>query len=298
MLSVFVLNFSLTCYYGSYICAILTGITGAILGGFGHNFIHQPNYRRYGYTLDLLGLNSEAWITEHNLQHHMYTNTPLDNHFEGTAPFLIVDPTRHRTLFQKACAIGTWCILFFGVWGNYFADLSVNINNIFDVKHKNHKFARMNILLKCIFPIEIAILIYFNGLLHGLLLAFTFYGTVGIYYFTIALSNHNTDKAWDLNARHNAKDWGEAQLVTSSDIDVGSSFYGSMKYLWLNYHTVHHLFPHIDMYHHPAIQSILIETCKEFHVNYFYDDFKKMVTQTIHSFHSPKHLGQTIISYI
>jgi hypothetical protein len=29
----------------------------------------------------------------------MFTNTPLDNHFKGVDPFLIVDPTRERNFF-------------------------------------------------------------------------------------------------------------------------------------------------------------------------------------------------------
>ena len=30
----------------------------------------------------------------------MYTNTPWDNHFRGTDPFLVTDPTVERNLLQ------------------------------------------------------------------------------------------------------------------------------------------------------------------------------------------------------
>ena len=40
----------------------------------------------------------------------------------------------------------------------------------------------------------------------------------------------------------------------------------SIRYLWLNYHTVHHLFPHTDMSHHPAIQQLMIQTAKDFKI--------------------------------
>jgi len=42
----------------------------------------------------------------------------------------------------------------------------------------------------------------------------------------------------------------------------------SIRYLWLNYHTVHHMFPHTDMSHHPAIQKIMVETAKQFGIKY------------------------------
>ena len=51
-------------------------------------------------SLDLCGFSSEAWYRDHNLQHHMYTNTPWDNHFRGTDPFLVTDPTVKRNFVQ------------------------------------------------------------------------------------------------------------------------------------------------------------------------------------------------------
>ena len=76
--------------------------------------------------------------------------------------------------------------------------------------------------------------------------------------------NHNTAHTQDMHARNKSKDWGEAQLHSSADWAVNCSFLGAGVYLWLNLHTVHHLFPKVDFSHHPAIQGIVIETCKEF----------------------------------
>jgi hypothetical protein len=77
--------------------AILQGVAASILGAFGHNWIHQPKYKHWAYlSLDTIGFSSDQWYREHLLQHHMYTNTPLDNHFKGTDPFLVTDPTVGR----------------------------------------------------------------------------------------------------------------------------------------------------------------------------------------------------------
>ena len=89
---------------GSYAAAFATGIVGSWLGAFGHNWVHQAKPKRWGWallSLDVIGFSSETWFRKHNLQHHMYTNTPWDNHYTGTDPFLVTDPTRERNLCQK-----------------------------------------------------------------------------------------------------------------------------------------------------------------------------------------------------
>merc|ERR1712216_97352 len=102
------------------------------------------------------------------------------------------------------------------------------------------------------------------------------YGIVSTWFYTIAIMNHNTEDSWDIDRRNNAQDWGEAQLISCADIGVGLTFYESSRYLWLNYHTVHHLFPHTDMSKHPGIQKILVETCKDFGIRYECNDFKSL----------------------
>jgi len=122
-------------------------------------------------------------------------------------------------------------------------------------------------------------------------------GTCSMYYFTIALMNHNTASAWDVPARNSAQDWGEQQLISSADIDVGVGFYASMKYLWLNYHTVHHLFPHTDMCHHSEIQKLVTETAKEFKIKYECGNFYDMWWEMVESFHQPRWEGLEIVCY-
>ena len=101
---------SFVAFWTSYVIMYMTGkwwsclplgFCMGLVGGFGHNWVHQPKYRLWAsLSLDIVGLSSEGWYREHLLQHHMYTNTPLDNHWEGTAPFLIVNPLRERNWFQ------------------------------------------------------------------------------------------------------------------------------------------------------------------------------------------------------
>jgi hypothetical protein len=49
-----------------------------------------------------------------------YTNTPLDNHFKGTDPFIVTDPTVERAFLQKhVMPFLHPIILVFALWGNY-----------------------------------------------------------------------------------------------------------------------------------------------------------------------------------
>jgi hypothetical protein len=73
---------------GSFLLSIPAGILSAWLGAFGHNWVHQPKYKDWGFatlSLDMVGFSSEAWWREHNLQHHMYTNTPWGKCFVAVA---------------------------------------------------------------------------------------------------------------------------------------------------------------------------------------------------------------------
>ena len=54
----------------------------------------------------------------------MYTNTPWDNHFVGTAPWLVTDPTVERNALQRyVMPYVNPLILSFGLYGNYMAHL-------------------------------------------------------------------------------------------------------------------------------------------------------------------------------
>ena len=123
------------------------------------------------------------------------------------------------------------------------------------------------------------------------------YGILGIYYFTLALMNHNAEHCSDVKIRNEARDWGEAQLNSSADWGVDLTFLQSMVYLWLNYHTVHHLFPHVDMSRHMDIQGILMQTCKEFDIEYVTGNPSDLWKQMVKNFSTPHSLFQTIRTY-
>mmetsp|Transcript_27553 Transcript_27553/g.57522 ORF Transcript_27553/g.57522 Transcript_27553/m.57522 type:complete len:107 (+) Transcript_27553:21-341(+) len=101
----------------------------------------------------------------------------------------------------------------------------------------------------------------------------------------------------DVKKRNASQDWGEAQLHASADWSVDMPFWAAGVYLWLNYHTVHHLFPMVDFSHHRAIQRILIKTCEEFGIEYAVGSPVIIYKEMIKTFATPMSLMQEIMVY-
>ena len=219
--------------WGSFKAAFLTGVAASWLGGFGHNWVHQPRFKLQGWailSLDLCGFSSEAWYRDHNLQHHMYTNTPWDNHFRGTDPFLVTDPTVERNFIQRyVTPFINPVLLCFGVYANYFA-------HTVELLCGRENFSVGKLFL----PLHFALMISRWGWVQGFSLVWMFHSVIGLYYFTMALMNHNAEHTMNVKSRNASRDWGEAQLHSSADWGVNMSFLQAGIYLWLNYHTVHH----------------------------------------------------------
>jgi len=273
--------------FGSPSVAIALGLTSSWLGAFGHNWVHQPQYKLWAYlSLDAIGFSSDGWFREHNLQHHMYTNTPWDNHFRGTDPFLVTDPTVKRNFIQQCVTPYLHpVILTFGLYGNYIAWAG-------ECARGHERFTLWRLCL----PMQIAWMVYGWGA-WGLLLAYISHGILGLWYFTMALMNHNAEHTMNVDARNKSRDWGEAQLQSSADWCVESSFLSAGLYLWLNYHTVHHMFPKLDFSHHSQIQQILMQTCEEFNVRYATGNPLQIYKEMVESFRTPQSLMKEIVVY-
>lgn len=275
-------------YTGSFFVAPILGFFAAQLGAFGHNWVHQPKYKLWAFlSLDTIGFSSQQWFREHNLQHHMYTNTPWDNHFKGTEPFLLTDPTVERNWLQRFITpYMNPVFLCFGMWGNWLFHFQ-------EVLTGHEVVSSMKVLI----PLQVALLVSTWGWLRGVGLVFSTYSVMSVYYFTMALMNHNAAHTMDITLRNSSRDWGVAQLNASADWGLHLSFWSAWRYLWLNYHTVHHLFPRVDFSHHPEIQKILWKTCDEFDVKYQCSNFSDVYREMIHSFSTPRSLMQEVIVY-
>ena len=272
---------------GSFIFASTLGIVSAWLGAFGHNWVHQPQYKAWAYlSLDPLGLSCGAWFREHNLQHHMYTNSRWDNHFKGTAPWLVTDPTVPRRVWQEITPFINPLILSFGVWASY-------IKHAIDIVKGDATFHPCKLLL----IIECTAMIYSHGFSHGMLLMYTWTGILGVYFFSIALMNHNSKRCHDIVKRNTSRDWGESQVYTCADWSVDLGFFPSLLFLMLNYHTVHHLFPRVDFSHLPSIQNIVENSCREHNIQYEAGTFFNLYKEMVETFAVPQSPNEKVFVY-
>ena len=228
----------------------------------GHNFVHQPAYHAHAHALDLVGLSADVWRREHVLQHHIFTNTPEDNHFKGTEPFLVVDPRARRGPLQRSVFPALAPVLLsFGIPVNHAVRLV-------DVAR-----GREPLTIGDWLPfLEVALFVGCRGGAAGLALWALARGVTGALYFTIALANHNGSASAAAMARGGAvagaDEWAMHQIRACGDWDVRVQFPRNLVYLTLNLHTVHHLFPSLDISHHHIGQAVLEQTCAERGVPY------------------------------
>eukprot|EP00947_MAST-08B_sp_MAST-8B-sp1_P003976 g3976.t1 len=184
-----VATWAATYWTGSFALAVALGFTASWLGAFGHNWVHQPKYKWWAYlSLDTVGFSSDGWYREHVLQHHMYTNTPWDNHFRGTDPFLVTDPTVPRAWIQRVVLpVINPVLLTFGLWANYWAHFVALLQG-------QERASPWKLLL----PLQVALMVQRWGFWHGFGLLYVANGVLGIYYFTMALMNHNAAHCHDV----------------------------------------------------------------------------------------------------
>lgn len=177
-------------------------------------------------------------------------------------------------------------LLTFGLPANFFA-------HAIDML-KGHEEWRAT---KAILPLNLALVVWRWGLL-GVALSYTWMAVLGMWYFTMALMNHNAAHTMDVDKRNAARDWGEAQLCSCADWCVGMPFHRAWVYLWLNFHTVHHLFPRLDFSHHYAAQRLLMEACTDHGVKYVVADSPMVIyKEMVRSFRTPLSLYKSILVY-
>ena len=133
---------------GAFVAAVIVASSGSICAMIFVLCLHL-------HSISIL-LSSNRY-REHLLQHHMFTNTPLDNHFLGTEPFLRTDPTKERAFLQKYLTPHiNFVLISFGAAANYIAHTVELI--------KGHEEFHIG---KLFLPLQVAAHIYLFGLWPG-----------------------------------------------------------------------------------------------------------------------------------
>ena len=110
-------------------------------------------------------------------------------------PFLVTDPTVERNVLQQyVMSYINPVILSYGLYGNYIFRLTEMIKG-------NEVVSPWKALL----PLKIALMICEWGW-RGLLLMYISHTILGVYYFTVALMNHNAKECVDVQQCNAAQD--------------------------------------------------------------------------------------------
>ena len=248
-----------------YIICIFSSLFNSILGGFGHNGVHNLLYS--SLLLDWNGLSSLEWLLEHAHSHHMYTNTIYDHDALSMQPFLNWIPSNENSLFNNKGKH-----LIFSI-----AEIVVPIHG--NLIHRfrwsilfNKKFPIWLRLAPLIFIFRILSHILYQGLIFGIINLVICLSFAGYYFSYLAHLNHVNINNKNYENLNNV-DFVEHQLKNTNDIKINN--YLSHIFLNLNKQKMHHLFPTIDHCHLEKVYKIYNFESKD--INYLNKELNNML---------------------
>eukprot|EP00730_Choanoeca_flexa_P016095 TRINITY_DN7539_c0_g1_i2.p1 TRINITY_DN7539_c0_g1~~TRINITY_DN7539_c0_g1_i2.p1 ORF type:complete len:446 (+),score=84.13 TRINITY_DN7539_c0_g1_i2:51-1388(+) len=267
--AIFAASFVLTAISGSYLAAIFTGITLLVMMGIGHNFLHQQD-RLLRFALDLSVFGHHEWRISHVLSHHSYPNLDIDieaSQLEPWATFMRNQPK------NNAIAYVTWVVAF------AFIPL-VELARCFITTVTGK--GRVEFAIK---PIQLAILIHFNGYLHGFGLFWLMHDVAFWLLFTISFPVHRSEYGWTEGCQpvvDEQLDFGRHTVQTTQDYATG---YGLVAKIFVfgsfNDHIAHHLFPTVDLSKQALVRPVILAAMKEHNVPYTQRSYWQLLRSTV-----------------
>jgi fatty acid desaturase len=103
------------------------------------------------------------------------------------------------------------------------------------------------------------------GIIETLLNLAVWYAVSGMLFGYFSQITHISDeREWPID---DPRGWGELQVLTSCDYAQDSYFWTYLSG-YLNYQVTHHLFPSVNPRHYVKLLPMVIETCKEYNIQY------------------------------
>jgi linoleoyl-CoA desaturase len=288
-----------TCLVGTYVTLVfftpttpvallLCAVLGLTMAGIGFNVMHDGAHGSFskkkwvndlmGYSLNLLGGNVELWKIKHNFNHHTYTNIDgLDDDID-IRPFIRCTESQPKRWFHRfqhyywAVLYGLTYILWVYVQ-DYRKYFSGKVGNIPFRKFSTKDHIIFWLTKVVYFGLFIGLPWYMVGflpMLVGYLTTCIVCGFVIAVIFQLAhvvKDAHFPEFAQGQTTAKIEDEWAVHQIRTTANFATRSpiiSWYTG----GLNHQVEHHLFPRISHVHYPAINRMVMETCKQFGVKY------------------------------
>jgi linoleoyl-CoA desaturase len=265
------------------ICAIM----GLDMAAIGFNIMHDGAHGSYSskkwvndmmsYSLNMLGGSSFMWKLKHNINHHSYTNIEGMDDDIDIKPFIRVHRDQKGYWFNRFQHI--YSLLLYGMtylfwiflndFKKYFSGKISDFTPIRKMKSSEHiafwltKIGYVGLFL--ILPF------FFAGVINTLIGYTVIVFVTGIVIAVVFQLAHVVEEAPFIDTHGQdtkiETEWAVHQLNTTFNFATKNK---TVSWLLggLNFQVEHHLFPKISHVHYPELNKILINTCKEFNINY------------------------------
>lgn len=269
-----------------YVNAVLSVALGLVLAGIGFNVMHDAahgSYSRYpwlnnvlAFSLDLIGGSVALWKTKHNVVHHTYTNIPgMDGDVEQEAVIRLTPEQPHWPIHRYQHVYATFLYGLLSLTWVFFSDYEKLVKK----RIANYELTPpTGVSLWTLFAFKIlyvftalVIPMLFNpvwGVLACYLLSQVVLSVVLTVVFQLAhVYDHAPYPMPNPDTHQIENEWAKHQIATTANFAVRNRLVN-----WyvggLNFQVEHHLFPHICHVHYPKLNPIVVETCREFGVEY------------------------------
>ncbi|EGG25093.1 hypothetical protein DFA_03339 [Cavenderia fasciculata] len=301
------------------VMALITGFSQALMAmhtlhdashsAVGHNPLMWKIY--LGWFEFLTGSSYYAWIHQHVLGHHLYTNVrgADPDVGDGEIDFRIITPYQTRMWYHKYQHI--YAPILYGLyaikvrlqdWETMFKRINGNIRvsapQRFDfaawgLGKFSYLFFRIYLPLHYHSVASLAVYIVLCELVTGWYLTFNF-----------QVSHIAEDLKFKATPSKNEEqivvdeDWAVWQVLTTQDYSHGSLLATFLSGA-LNYQVVHHLFPSVSQDHLAQLVPIVKQVCQEYNIKYtilpsFYDAFVSHISYIYRMGNDPDYVKQPI----
>jgi len=279
--------FAATCVTRSPWMALACGVMTAVMGGFGHNALHQRGESWDCWLFECAGMSHEEYRTGAHTDHHMRPNLPEDPDAFGMSPVIDWAPPADGSRSVRRMLRCIFSPLVFHIVAAV-AVLFTQLSHLGCPSFCRRDF-RQNAGLVVPF-LELCMLILsgwlwslhgeslpggvfkydVNGslwLLHSIGLWFLIWAFGSFYFMLVTNVTHNQERNW-MASPCDIKDWGAWQLATATDISIPCGLRGvplcAMMLIFLHEQTLHHLFPCIDHSRLHCLRPMVQRTAEEF----------------------------------
>lgn len=291
--TVFIFTAIILCYYASmYSSSLSFGICClfSILAGLFHHLslvhvFHDLSHGSYsknskvwfylgGVGDFLVGHSFTVWITRHVFGHHIYTNVAgidCDLAFYKAYKHEELKPYRQKPLLIPPFFLYFMHLVGILLWKgdefiSYYTRSMENVRIAHQNKYQVFHFWSSKFLFY-FHRILLPIMLGCRSITDALILYTLTEVTVGVFFGWLSQISHVDESREYPKEYLIKKDWAELQVLTSIDYCHDSYFWTYLSG-YLNYQTVHHLFPSVAPHFYPQIVSIVKKTCNEFNVPY------------------------------